>query len=223
MVCISSDEGLFVLSGDPETKKVFNLSLGTVMTKKDTVLENLFDSNRAGNPEILYSKNEIRIQPGFTSFEDNNLTEFSYYLEGREENFSDWKNAKEFVYSGLHEGDYTFHLKARNAFSNDIKEISLSFTVLPPWYRTWWAYTLYVILFALFVYVIVLLNTRRLKAQNIKLEGIIKQRTATIEEQVHLLADQKKEITDSINYAQRIQFRLSSWFYFLPAKRHREW
>ncbi|MCE3226171.1 MAG: protein serine/threonine phosphatase [Bacteroidetes bacterium] len=205
IVCISCDEGLFILSGDPETKKVYNLFIGSVYAKKDTVIENLFDSKTAGNIEIKYSRNDIRIQPGFSSFEDNNLTEFSYYLEGKEDDFSEWRKDKEFIFSSLHEGDYTFHLKARNAFSNDIKEISFSFTVLPPWYRTWWAYTIYIIIFILFVYIIVRLNTRRLKAQNIKLEGVIKQRTATIEEQVHLLADQKKEITDSINYAQRIQ------------------
>jgi serine phosphatase RsbU (regulator of sigma subunit) len=81
----------------------------------------------------------------------------------------------------------------------------IPFTVSPPWYRTIIAYIIYGCLVLLFLYYIIKLNTKRLKAQNVKLEGVIKQRTSVIEEQVHLLEHQKQEITDSINYAQRIQ------------------
>ena len=59
--------------------------------------------------------------------------------------------------------------------------------------------------FIALVYIIVKLNIKRLKAQNIKLEGIITQRTATIEEQKIIVELKHKEITDSINYAERIQ------------------
>jgi len=83
---------------------------------------------------------------------------------------------------------------------------------LPPWYRTIWAYLVYLILFGLFLFIVIKLNSKRLIEQNLKLEAVIKQRTSTIEEQVfllehqkHELQHQKQEITDSINYAQRIQ------------------
>ncbi|MBA3681867.1 MAG: SpoIIE family protein phosphatase [Bacteroidetes bacterium] len=203
---ISCDEGLFLLNGElNDVKKDYRLFISSIEAKTDTVIQNIFETGRTLDTKIGYSKNDIKIFPGFTSFEDNNLTEFSYYLKGKEEKFTDWKKGKEFKYDNLQEGDYTFYLKARNAFSNDIKEINFSFTILPPWYRTWWAYTIYFIIFCLFIYIVVRLYTKRLKSQNIKLEETVKLRTATIEEQVHLLADQKKEITDSINYAQRIQ------------------
>lgn len=96
--------------------------------------------------------------------------------------------------------------------NNQELEIHLPFKILPPWYRTVWAYFVYFVLFVVFLIIVVKLNSKRLIEQNLKLEGIIKQRTATIEEQVELLEEQKhelqlqkKEITDSINYAQRIQ------------------
>ncbi len=203
---ISCDEGLFLLHDElSEVKRDYKLFISNVEAGKDTVIQNIFDAGKAIESKISYVKNDIRIFPGFTSFEDNNLTEFSYYLKGKENGYSSWKRAKEFKYDNLQEGDYTFYLKARNAFSNDIKEINFSFTILAPWYRTYWAYAIYFILFCLFIYVVVRIYTKRLKIQNIKLEETVKLRTATIEEQVHLLADQKKEITDSINYAQRIQ------------------
>lgn len=203
---ISCDEGLFLLNGElNEIKKDYRLFISSIEAKADTVIQNVFETGKTLELKINYSENDIKIFPGFTSFEDNNLTEFSYYLKGKEERYSDWKKGKEFKYDNLQEGDYTFYLKARNAFSNDIQEINFSFTILPPWYRTYWAYAIYFVVFCLFIYIVVRLYTKRLKNQNIKLEETVKLRTATIEEQVHLLADQKKEITDSINYAQRIQ------------------
>jgi len=81
----------------------------------------------------------------------------------------------------------------------------IPFSISAPWYRTFTAYIIYGCLFTLFLFSIVKLNTKRLKVQNLKLEGIIKQRTFIIEQQVNLLEHQKQEITDSISYAQRIQ------------------
>jgi serine phosphatase RsbU (regulator of sigma subunit) len=49
------------------------------------------------------------------------------------------------------------------------------------------------------------LNTRRLKEQNIRLENIIHERTKTIVDQKAEIEHKNQEITDSINYAKRIQ------------------
>ena len=43
----------------------------------------------------------------------------------------------------LQEGKYTFKVKARSPDGVWSEPISYSFTVLPPWHRTWWAYSLY--------------------------------------------------------------------------------
>ena len=56
----------------------------------------------------------------------------------------------------------------------------------------------YILLSGLLVYIIIKLYTRRLKQENIRLEGIIEERTAEIRKQ-------KEELTDSIEYASRIQ------------------
>ena len=53
--------------------------------------------------------------------------------------------------------------------------------------------------------IFVRLNSRRLKTANIRLEKIIKKRTKEIREQRDQIAEQKQAITDSIQYAKRIQ------------------
>lgn len=83
--------------------------------------------------------------------------------------------------------------------------MTFGFTIHPPWYRSIIAYIAYVLLLIVAIFIFVRLYTKRLKDKNIQLENIISQRTQTIVEQKHLVEEKHKEITDSINYAERIQ------------------
>jgi len=72
---------------------------------------------------------------------------YAYKMEGLN---TDWINAKashaQADYSLLPAGSYTFQVKASNdngEWENDTDHLSLGITVLPPWWKTWWAYSLY--------------------------------------------------------------------------------
>jgi serine phosphatase RsbU (regulator of sigma subunit) len=74
------------------------------------------------------------------------------------------------------------------------------------------AYIFYIIGFIVVLYAAVKITSYRLKKQNKKLEELVKQRTIEVENKNEVLKEQnvqilhqKKEITDSINYAKRIQ------------------
>lgn len=207
VVLISCDNGLFLLKQQQKhAENDYNLSItGVYLNDSDTLISNITTSFTSKELKIPYVKNNIKIIPGYTCFENSTAFEFSYYLEGRDIDFGDWKKEKQFGFNNLLEGKYVFHLKARNEFNEKTSEIVFCFEVMSPWYRSIFAYITYILVFCLLIYFIVKFNTRRLKIQNQKLEVVIMQRTAVIEEQVHLLEHQKQEITDSINYAQRIQ------------------
>lgn len=49
-------------------------------------------------------------------------------------------------YTDLPEGNYTFHVKIRPDDGGKDIETSLNIKILPPWYRSWWAYTIYLLL-----------------------------------------------------------------------------
>jgi len=89
-------------------------------------------------------------------------------------------------------------VKSRNVFNRESKEAVYEFTILPPWYRTWWAYVCYLLFSIGFVAGVVTLSTRGLKA-------IIRERTAEIVKQKEVIEYKNRNITDSINYAKRIQ------------------
>ncbi|HWB93271.1 MAG TPA: two-component regulator propeller domain-containing protein, partial [Puia sp.] len=82
----------------------------------------------------------------FTALQYSNADNlhYAYYLKGWDKHWSTANNARTAAYSHLHEGVYQFYVRVRNADGLWNGKVQLlSVTVLPPWYRTWWAYLLY--------------------------------------------------------------------------------
>ncbi|MBK8924806.1 MAG: SpoIIE family protein phosphatase [Crocinitomicaceae bacterium] len=161
--------------------------------------------NENGKIEFAYLYNDVYFRFSAPYFEDEHTPEFSFILEGHDDEWSEWSTKSEANFTNLHEGDYTFKVKARNIYGHFSEEASFKFTVLPPWYRTAWAYFLYVLAFIIILFVGVKISSVRLKKQNQWLEGVVAERTREIQDKNEVLEHQKKEIQDSINYAKRIQ------------------
>lgn len=82
----------------------------------------------------------------FTALQYSNtdILHYAYYLKGWDKDWSLAGNARTANYSRLREGTYEFHVRVMNAdgvWNGDVQLLSI--IVLPPWYRTWWAYLLY--------------------------------------------------------------------------------
>jgi signal transduction histidine kinase/ligand-binding sensor domain-containing protein/DNA-binding response OmpR family regulator len=78
---------------------------------------------------------------------------YAYYLEGWDKSWNYVNNIRAANYSRLQEGHYTFHVKVKNPDGKwSEPQVLLNIIVLPPWYRTWWAYTLYIIGALLVIY-----------------------------------------------------------------------
>ena len=182
------------------------------------------DNNSLTQPEgfeinLKYSANmPITFSFASTSYIDEKKTEYSFLLEGHSDDWTKWapRTIKEYY---LSEGSYSFRVKAKNINGLVSAESIFTFNVLPPWYRTTWAYVLYVVGFVIVVYTIIRLSIRRVRQKNIQLEGLVEERTKEVviqkqdaekqrdiaERQKELVEQAHREITDSINYAERIQ------------------
>jgi signal transduction histidine kinase/ligand-binding sensor domain-containing protein/DNA-binding response OmpR family regulator len=109
---------------------------------------------------------------------------YAYQLEGWDKawNYSD--NVRTANYSRLEEGTYRFKIKATNAAGVWGKEtVLLSIVVLPPWYRTWWAYLVYALFLVGIVYLYITYNKKqeRLKYE-IKLALLEKEKEREVTE-----------------------------------------
>jgi len=118
----------------------------------------------------------------------------------------------EIFFNNLPWGDYVLEVKAKYGNGQETETAFFRFTILKPWWVSWWGILLWVLLFILFVYTVVQISVYRLKRSKIKLEKIVEERTAEVVHQKNEIEEQKEEIehknqeiTDSINYAQRIQ------------------
>ncbi|MEM8583316.1 MAG: triple tyrosine motif-containing protein [Bacteroidota bacterium] len=89
---------------------------------------------------IPYAKNQIRFQYYQALFDRQ--TEFQYRLMGLNDTWSDWSENSIREYASLPDGNYTFEIRSK--WSNQI--ISMAFSILPPWWRTSWAFMAYLIL-----------------------------------------------------------------------------
>jgi serine phosphatase RsbU (regulator of sigma subunit) len=156
-------------------------------------------------PELPFRNNSIRVDFAATFFENPDKIMFSCRLGGYDTTWTNWEHKYYQEYTNLHEGDYTFRVRAKNIYGQISDEAHYNFSILPPWYRTLTAYFLYVLASCAFIWLIIRLYTIRLKRENIRLEGIVRERTAEVVSQRDVLEHQKKEIEDSIRYASRIQ------------------
>ncbi|MCC7051286.1 MAG: SpoIIE family protein phosphatase [Bacteroidia bacterium] len=137
---------------------------------------------------------------------------YSYFLEGYSNNWSVWGNSLRIDFTNLSKGKYTFKVRAMSISGNPGKSDSYTFFVLAPWYLTNWAFAAYTLLFVGIIYLIFRISLSRLNAARQRLEKLVKERTYEVlvknkelEQQRNEIEQKNKDLTDSINYAQRIQ------------------
>ena len=165
----------------------------------------------ASVPEYRYDLNEISFEWTTSYFIEELQTEYSFKLEGYDEDWSKWEGisfgftsealyAKK-EYTNLPYGHYTFMVRSRTLTGLSGNELKYEFVILKPWYATIWAVCGFALLAILAIIGIISAYTRRLKNENIRLEGIVAERTAVV-------VKQKEELESSIHYASRIQMAL---------------
>ena len=157
------------------------------------------------NLELPFEHNQIAFE--FAAIETDRpfLVKYQYMLEGYDEDWSPITNKSNANFGNIQEGNYVFKLKARGSNGVWSEPITYTFRVLPPWYRAWWAYLSYVVLVTGLIFLIIRWRERALRARQKELEIKVEERTSEVIEQKQLIEEKHKEITDSINYAERIQ------------------
>jgi len=128
---------------------------GTISKKKNT---------------ISHSWNSFHFEFASPVYAQQSNIEYSYFLEGFDEKWSEFSKKTEKEYTNLPTGSYSFKVKARNNLGNESDPGVYNFSVLPPWYQTYWAYALYLCLFLFFNYRLYIFLKRKFKEQQQKHE-----------------------------------------------------
>lgn len=112
--------------------------------------------------ELPFSKNNLVFQFAAMDYTKPQRNQFAYYLEGAEEEWAHRGFEHSAQYLNLSPGTYTFRVKAANSSGvwNE-QPIALIVVIHAPWYRTGWAYLVYVLLLAGTVFLIYKNQLRR--------------------------------------------------------------
>ncbi len=97
-------------------------------------------------PTFSYSENALRFEFAAAFFDSPEATQYQYFLDGFDPGWSDWSFETRKDYTNLPEGEYIFRIRAKNIYDQISAEDNFSFTILPPWYRTFWAYLSFALL-----------------------------------------------------------------------------
>lgn len=77
----------------------------------------------------------------------NSFTLYSSILEGFDKEWSDYSKNNSAQYGYIPEGEYTFRVKSFDRTGRIVYSKPIPVTVLPPWYQTWWFYSIEGLLF----------------------------------------------------------------------------
>lgn len=155
---------------------------------------------------LPYSIYKMRIDFIGLNYSNPEQVTYRYKLDGFDIDWSEPSTSRTAIYSRLTDGDYTFQLKASNSEGLWNEEpLLLQIRIKKPFWKTWWFISLMVIALIVGVYLIIVIRERKQKEFQIYLEKMLDDRTKEVREQKEEIEIKNRDITDSINYAQRIQ------------------
>ena len=131
-----------------------NILLAAIAVNNQSVEKNLDYVAAAKNGAIQairlpYDQTTISLDFVEPDFTNSDKVSYAYYLDGWDEHWNYTDKAHRANYTRLPEGTYVFKVKTKNINGAwNTPSSLLTINVLPPWYRSWWAYTLY---FGMFV------------------------------------------------------------------------
>jgi len=125
-------------------------------SKRDTMASRFknvrFDSIRPfyAIPENLvlpYGKNNVSFEFVAVETARPELVRYRYKLEGYDSKWSPETEKATATFGNIFEGSYSFMVQAKGLDGIWSKPIIYSFKILPPWYRSWFAYLFYTVIF----------------------------------------------------------------------------
>ena len=130
-------------------------------------------------PQILNQDATLVARFAAPVFHDPDRITCRYQLAGLETDFTE-TSLREARYSSLPAGDYSFQVSCGSAQLGQSAVASYPFTVLPPWWESWWARTSGMLLFGLAISGVLWSQQERDRREKVRLEQAVEERSAEL-------------------------------------------
>jgi signal transduction histidine kinase/streptogramin lyase len=160
----------------------------------------LFKQSVPYTTEIELSSNQKDLNFNFVALHylraEDNL--YSWKLQNYDKDWSEPSNIRTASYTNLSPGTYVFRIMASNADGVwTAKDTSIKITILPPWWKSWWSYLLYAIIFTAALSFFIAYRAAALKKQNKILEEKVELRTTQLQTSLTNLKDTQSQLIQS--------------------------
>lgn len=164
LIYFCTTDGLFRF--DQNVRKSYNIDFSTLINKikigRDAVISYLEIDNTQKIDLFPFNLNDFHFSSTATSYNYDEKIQFSYFLEGYDEDWSSWDTKSTKDYTNLPHGDYIYKVKAKNLYGVQASPAQYAFKIEPAWYNTYWSYGISFILFASCLFIADRIQRKRL-------------------------------------------------------------
>ncbi len=197
-----------------EGEQLPEVLLKRVVTANDSIYLHRLKDYRSGinGMSIPFGKNHIAFDfaiPSYSRKQEGFL--FSSFLEGYDDDWTEFSPGYSRVYTNLPPGKYEFKIKVLLPGGDEVYSAPFGFRVERPWFLRWYAYVLYLVFIALVIVLVNRIYTFSLRRKNEGLQKTINERTAEIVHKSHeiqrkneVLEQQKEEILSQSHQLENI-------------------
>lgn len=163
---IPYDKGFVMLNHNKQRLSTVKLVIRRMYQTypKDSLVYSSNFCNVKSEPRIRYAHNSVRFEFQMPTQWLSSASKFQYRL-----NHDEWSEPTENTvkeYSGLGEGKYTFEVKTVG-YDGKVLTDKITFRILSPWYRTWLAYLVYMLIALLALWYLIQLDKRRVQRKEL--------------------------------------------------------
>jgi signal transduction histidine kinase/ligand-binding sensor domain-containing protein len=146
---------------------------------------------------LPYQQNYIQFQFTRAHLGSLDTTRYRYILEGIDKNWSAVTTSTTTEnYLNLPPGKYSFKVSSESGNQWSAPAV-LNFTITPPWYKTWWAYTLFVLIGVAVIRSYIVYRSRQLRKENRLLEEKVNERTNELRQSLENLKATQAQLIQS--------------------------
>jgi signal transduction histidine kinase/ligand-binding sensor domain-containing protein len=150
------------------------------------------------NLRIPHDQNYLQFQFAQANLGVKDATLYSYILEGIDKTWSTPATATTTEnYLNLPPGKYTFRVRSKFSNGHWSEPAEFNFAIVPPWWETWWAYTLYALVFFGAVGGFIYYRSQRLLKENRILEDKVEHRTNQLKQSIEELKATQTQLVQS--------------------------